>query len=138
MEEYKKDIGCNALLKKDRTELLMNRWRHPTLSLHGIEGAYSDAGAKTVIPREVIGKFSLRIVPSQTPDEIKQKVTDYIMDLHKQSGSCNQIDLSMGHGGLPWVADVNDPNFQAGRQAIKTVRHRLNIFTTVDSLYLVY
>ena len=32
----------------------MNRWRHPTLSLHGIEGAYSDQGAKTVIPRQGI------------------------------------------------------------------------------------
>ena len=56
----------------------MNRWRHPTLSLHGIEGAYADPGAKTVIPREVIGKFSLRIVPSQTPDQIETCVRDYI------------------------------------------------------------
>lgn len=31
----------------------MARWRFPTLSLHGIEGAYSDQGAKTVIPRKV-------------------------------------------------------------------------------------
>ena len=26
----------------------------------------------------------------------------------------------MGHGGKPWVADYNDPNFVAGRNAIKT------------------
>jgi nonspecific dipeptidase len=44
MEEYRKDIGCKKLLKSDKTELLMNRWRFPTLSLHGIEGAYSDLG----------------------------------------------------------------------------------------------
>lgn len=121
MEEYRKDIGCKKLLKSDKTELLMNRWRFPTLSLHGIEGAYSDSGAKTVIPREVIGKFSLRIVPSQTPDEIKEKVTKYIMNLHEESGSNTEIDLSMGHGGLPWVADIKDPNFEAGRQAIQQV-----------------
>ena len=53
----------------------MNRWRFPTLSLHGIEGAYADQGGKTVIPRQVIGKFSLRIVPSQTPEQI-EKVRD--------------------------------------------------------------
>merc|ERR1711953_1342794 len=121
MEEYQKDIGTNALLKKDKIELLMNRWRHPTLSLHGIEGAYSDQGAKTVIPRQVIGKFSLRLVPSQLPDQIEKNVTDYIMKLHAESGSKNEISLSMGHGGKPWVADVNDPNFQAGRAAIKQV-----------------
>ncbi len=31
----------------------MHRWRYPSLSLHGIEGAFSEAGAKTVIPRKV-------------------------------------------------------------------------------------
>ena len=74
-----------------------------------------------MIPREVIGKFSLRIVPSQTPDDIKAKVTDYLMKLHKESGSTCDISLDMGHGGLPWVADINDPNFVAGREAIKEV-----------------
>jgi len=121
MEEYRKDIGCNQLIKENKDELLMNRWRFPTLSLHGIEGAYADPGAKTVIPREVIGKFSLRIVPSQTPDDIKAKVTDYLMKLHKESGSTCDISLDMGHGGLPWVADTNDNNFVAGREAIKEV-----------------
>ena len=43
------------------------------------------------------------------------------MKLHAESGSKNEISLSMGHGGKPWVADVNDPNFQAGRAAIKQV-----------------
>ena len=37
------------------------------------KGAFSEPGAKTVIPRKVIGKFSVRIVPNQTP-EIVEKV----------------------------------------------------------------
>ena len=53
LEEYQNDIGCNKLQSDDKTDLLMARWRFPTLSLHGIEGAYSDQGAKTVIPRKV-------------------------------------------------------------------------------------
>ena len=119
MEEYRQDIGTNELLKKDKTELLMNRWRMPTLSLHGIEGAYADPGAKTVIPRQVVGKFSLRIVPSQTPADIEKHVTDYIMKLHAESGSKNEIKLEMPNGGRPWVADITDPNFRAGAAAIK-------------------
>jgi len=121
VEEYRKDIGTNALLKTDKAELLMNRWRNPTLSLHGIEGAYADPGAKTVIPRQVIGKFSLRLVPSQTPEQIEKNVTDYINKLHAESGSKNELSLSMGHGGRPWVADISDPNFRAGHAAIKQV-----------------
>ena len=57
LDEYQNDIGCNKLQSNDKTELLMKRWRYPTLSLHGIEGAYSDQGAKTVIPRKVILYF---------------------------------------------------------------------------------
>ena len=43
-------------------DLLMGRMRNPSLSLHGIEGAFSDPGAKTVIPAKVSGKFSIRYV----------------------------------------------------------------------------
>lgn len=52
----------------------MHRWRYPSLSLHGIEGAFSAPGAKTVIPRKVIGKFSIRIVPNMTPEEVTKNV----------------------------------------------------------------
>ena len=40
----------------------MGRMRHSSLSIHGIEGAFSAAGAKTVIPAKVSGKFSIRYV----------------------------------------------------------------------------
>merc|ERR1719184_322089 len=65
-------------LYKDKMKTLMARWRNPSLSLHGIEGAFSEPGAKTVIPRKVIGKFSIRIVPHQTPDEVEQIVKNYL------------------------------------------------------------
>jgi hypothetical protein len=41
----------DKLLHEKKEELLMARWREPTLSLHGIEGAFDEPGAKTVIPR---------------------------------------------------------------------------------------
>ncbi|CAG8722507.1 11794_t:CDS:1, partial [Scutellospora calospora] len=42
-------------------------WRYPSLSIHGIEGAFSSPGFKTVLPAKVTGKFSIRIVPNQDP-----------------------------------------------------------------------
>lgn len=54
--------------------ILMHRWRYPSLSLHGIEGAFSDGGAKTVIPRKVIGKFSIRLVPDMDPKVVEKQV----------------------------------------------------------------
>merc|ERR1712059_28903 len=74
--EYRKDLGAPGHLihKEDKKKTLMARWRYPSLSLHGIQGAFSDAGAKTVIPRKVTGKFSIRIVPNQTPEGVEKTV----------------------------------------------------------------
>ena len=38
-------------------------------------GAFDGAGAKTVIPRKVIGKFSIRLVPDQLPDVVEGHVS---------------------------------------------------------------
>lgn len=73
MESTVKSVS-DALLHKDKKSLLMARWRFPTLSLHGIEGAFSGSGGKTVIPSKVIGKFSLRIVPDQDPKRIEKVI----------------------------------------------------------------
>lgn len=77
-DEIKVSSTGKKLLHEDKKSLLMARWRYPTLSLHGIEGAFSGAGAKTVIPAESIGKFSLRLVPSQEPDQIEKAVKDHL------------------------------------------------------------
>ena len=36
----------------------------------------------------------------------------------------------MGHGGKPWVSDFNDPNYVAGRNAVKTGISLLSKFGT--------
>ena len=80
VEGYRKDLGAPGSLMHgdDKVKTLMARWRYPSLSLHGIQGAFSDPGAKTVIPRKVIGKFSIRIVPDQTPEEVMKLTIDYL------------------------------------------------------------
>ena len=52
--------GSATALSSDKVEVLMGRMRLPSLSIHGIEGAFSGAGGKTVIPAKVSGKFSIR------------------------------------------------------------------------------
>ncbi len=57
VEDFRKDVGTPKLIHgADKVKTLMARWRFPSLSLHGIEGAFSEPGGKTVIPRKVIGK----------------------------------------------------------------------------------
>lgn len=85
LEEYKESCKVKGvsdkLLHKNKVDLLMSRWRYPSLSIHGIEGAFSDKGAKTVIPAKVVGKFSIRLVPDQKPEVIENIVK---MHLHSE------------------------------------------------------
>lgn len=74
-------------------QLLMSNWRYPSLSIHGIEGAFSGSGFKTVIPRKVIGKFSIRLVPNQSPQKITKIVKDYIDSVWEKRQSPNKLKV---------------------------------------------
>ena len=74
-EEYKDSIGVNRLLSDDPKELLMNRWRHPTLSIHSI----STHGAQgTVIPATVTCNVTMRLVPDQSIQKTFSIFSDYV------------------------------------------------------------
>ena len=60
MQDLEKAAGGPIAISDDKATVLMARMRNPSLSLHGIEGAFSGVGAKTVIPASIRGKFSLR------------------------------------------------------------------------------
>lgn len=122
VDQYRQDVGCKKLLhNEDKTQLLMHRWRYPSLSLHGIEGAFFEPGQKTVIPRKVNGKFSLRIVPNHTPKKIDQLVCDYVNKKWAERQSNNTMRVSMAHGGQPWMEDPSHPHYEAAKNATKYV-----------------
>ncbi len=122
-EVYKSDIGTPGNLRhgSDKIAILMARWRYPSLSLHGIQGAFADPGAKTVIPRKVVGKFSIRIVPNQTPELVEKIVLDYCNKVWANRKSSNKMCVSMHSGGRCWLSDPDHPNYVAGAQATKMV-----------------
>ncbi|XP_022524268.1 cytosolic non-specific dipeptidase [Astyanax mexicanus] len=120
--EYAKDVGvCGRLLHASKEQILMHRWRYPSLSLHGIEGAFSGGGAKTVIPRKVNGKFSIRLVPDMDPKVVEKQVVSYLEKKFAELESPNKLNVFMGHGAKAWVSDFNHPHYMAGRKAMKTV-----------------
>lgn len=121
LEEYKEEAGVSAVIQENPTDVLLARWRFPSLSIHGIEGAFSGPGAKTVIPRAVIGKFSIRLVPNQDPVKIERQVVQHITKEFSKLRSPNKLTVSMHHGGKPWVCDPNHPQYVAAANAIRTV-----------------
>jgi nonspecific dipeptidase len=121
INEYKNDIKVEKLTTEDKVKVLMNRWRFPSLSVHGVEGAFSGPGAKTVIPCKVKGKFSIRIVEGMEPEAVDKCVTDHLNNLWSQRKSPNHFSVHPLQGSLAWVADYNHPHYQAGAAAIRKV-----------------
>lgn len=119
-------VGSPVTLSQDKATLLMARMRYPSLSIHGIEGAFSGVGAKTVIPATVHGKFSIRLVPDQTPDAINALVQTYLKAEFHKLGSKNTFKVEMLSGGKPWVEDVNSWNFKAARTVRRIPRYYLH------------
>ena len=114
--------GASIALSSDKSIVLMGRMREPSLSLHGIEGAFSAPGAKTVIPARVAGKFSVRLVPNQTPELVDPLVVKYLEAEFAKLGTKNKLVVECLHGGRPWVADPDHWNYKAAAKATKVGR----------------
>jgi Cys-Gly metallodipeptidase DUG1 len=121
--------GGQIAISSDRTKVLMGRMREPSLSLHGIEGAFYAPGAKTVIPASVSGKFSIRLVPDQTPENITTLVEAYLKAEFAKLNSKNTFSVELLHGGKPWMDDPNHWNFQAAKRATESVYGQTPDFT---------
>ncbi|GEM09802.1 glutamate carboxypeptidase [Rhodotorula toruloides] len=127
--DFEQAIGAKVTISEDKSEVLMGRMRYPSLSIHGVEGAFSGQGAKTVIPAAVKGKFSIRLVPDLDPDEVNEAVQKYLKDEFAKLGSKNTLRVEMLSGGKPWVASIDHWNFRAAKDAIEAVYGKTPSYT---------
>ncbi|KAI5808060.1 hypothetical protein DFH27DRAFT_638534 [Peziza echinospora] len=121
MQDLYDGIKSETSIFSDTKNTLMARWRNPSLSLHGVEGAFSAPGAKTVIPAKVVGKFSIRTVPNMEPKEVDQLVFDYVNKEFAKLSSNNTIKIELMHAGKWWVARPDHWNFSAASKAVQKV-----------------
>ncbi|KAI0643923.1 CNDP dipeptidase [Trametes meyenii] len=117
-------VGASVTLSNDKVTTLMGRMRMPALSLHGIEGAFGGPGAKTVIPSSVAGKFSIRLVPPQTPENVEPLVVKHIESEFAKLGTKNRLKVEHMGGGRSWAADYKHWNYEAARRATEAVYRR--------------
>ncbi|MED6285882.1 hypothetical protein CHARACLAT_000034 [Characodon lateralis] len=121
VNHFKNKTGVSHLMYNNKVDLLAHRWRYPTVSIHGITGAFSDPGTKTVIPAKVTAKFSIRQVPDMDPATVKKQVTHYLHSMFAKRKSPNKLKVTMVIGAKPWLADTQHPLYEAGKAAIKRV-----------------
>ncbi|KAI5229325.1 CNDP dipeptidase [Aureobasidium subglaciale] len=121
MDNLHESLGSQTTIFEDKESTLMARWRFPSLSLHGIEGAFSAPGAKTVIPAKVTGKFSIRTVPNMEIPEVNRLVEAHINKVFKSLNSKNTCKFIEQHSGKWWVASPKHWNFTAAAKAVESV-----------------
>ncbi|XP_048219247.1 beta-Ala-His dipeptidase [Perognathus longimembris pacificus] len=121
LEEYQNSSQVEKFLFDTKEEILMHLWRYPSLSIHGIEGAFDEPGAKTVIPGCVTGKFSIRLVPDMNVSAVEKQVKQHLEAVFSKRNSSNQMAVSLVIGLQPWIANMNDNQYLAAKRAIKTV-----------------
>lgn len=121
MDDLYESLGSKTAIYDNKEATLRARWRFPSLSIHGIEGAFSETGAKTVIPAKVIGKFSIRTVPYMESDKLNQLVFKYVEDEFKKLKSKNILDIGLIHDGNWWFSSPHHWNFSAAGKAVEKV-----------------
>ncbi|RPB24438.1 CNDP dipeptidase [Terfezia boudieri ATCC MYA-4762] len=121
MQDLYDGIGSKTAIFDDTKSTLMARWRNPSLSLHGVEGAFSAEGAKTVIPAKVIGKFSIRTVPDMDPEKVEKLVQQHVEWEFAKLNSNNTFKFHPLHAGKWWVSSPKHWNFTAAAKAVEQV-----------------
>ena len=117
-ESLQKNHGISAFRKNQEVSLWASNTIWPTLEINGISGGYAGEGFKTVIPSSAIAKISCRLVPNQDPDEIAQKVINFLKDKVEKG---LDIQAKFDHGGLPVRTSPSTPIAHIAKEAFEEV-----------------
>lgn len=121
LADFKKEAGGVQTLLGGASpkEVLMNRWRYPCLSVHGIEPSNGPT-LRTTIPGGVTGRFSIRIVPGQDADVVVSSVKETLEQRFKELRSPNALAIR-SEVSRPWLANPKGTLYQAGAAALLRV-----------------
>jgi acetylornithine deacetylase/succinyl-diaminopimelate desuccinylase-like protein len=118
LEEYKKELGIDAIAGETGYTTLERTGTRPTLDVNGIWGGYSGEGAKTVLPSKASAKISMRLVPNQRPDEITELFTKHFISIAPKTV---KVKVTAHHGGEPAVTPTDSKAFKAAAKAFEEV-----------------
>ncbi|KIV80675.1 hypothetical protein PV11_08160 [Exophiala sideris] len=98
---------------------LMQRWRYPNLTVHRIE--VPEAKTAVTISGSAKATLSIRIVPSQTAEEIAEGLTSYLHDQFSKLQSSNTLDVRITSKADPWLGNVKSEIYTALKEAVTEI-----------------
>ncbi len=115
-KEYTEDLGINEVQGERGYTTLERASIRPTLDVNGIWGGYTQPGAKTVLPSKAYAKISMRLVPSQSSDEITEKFTRHFNNI---APNYVKVKITPHHGGEPAVTPIDSVAYRAAEMAME-------------------
>lgn len=113
---YKDQTGVNDLYGEKGYTPTERIGARPTLDVNGIISGYVGEGPKTVIPSKALAKLSMRLVPDQTPEKVKQQLIK-----HMEQKAPKQIHWEVKMLASD-PASLTDMNFYATRCFAKSIQ----------------
>ena len=125
-EHYRKtEVGSKVLTGEPGYSVLYRTWARPTLEVHGMPGGFVAAGAKTVIPARAAAKVSMRLVPSQDPDDILAKYAKYVKKLTPKG---IETRITVHSKGPACVVGTDNRFIKAATEALHEVFKKETVF----------
>lgn len=116
LEEFRRTTGTRGFFGEPEYTPYERASARPTLEVNGIWGGFTGPGVKTVIPCEAHAKITCRLVPDQSPAEIREKLVAHIL-AHTPA----YAEVSIEH--LPGEADpyLIPPDHPAQRALVRVL-----------------
>ena len=125
-EHYRKtEVGSKVLTGEPGYSVLYRTWARPTLEVHGMPGGFVATGAKTVIPARASAKVSMRLVPSQNPDDVLKKYTKFVRKLTPKG---IELNIKVHSKGPACVVSTDNRYIKAATEAMHDVFKKDTVF----------
>jgi acetylornithine deacetylase/succinyl-diaminopimelate desuccinylase-like protein len=115
---YLEQTGAPALFGEAGYAPVERVGGRPTLEVNGLLSGFTGEGSKTVLPAMAMAKISMRLVPNQRPEEVRQQLLKY---LEAHAPDTIRYEIKHLNSGLPSVTNRNMPAVSALSQAMESV-----------------
>jgi acetylornithine deacetylase/succinyl-diaminopimelate desuccinylase-like protein len=116
LDNYKANLDVNDVMGEKGYSTIERTGIRPTLDVNGIWGGYIGEGAKTVLPSKAYAKISMRLVPSQTSEEITQMFQKHFESI---APAAVKVKVTPHHGGEAAVTPTDSKAFRAASKAME-------------------
>ena len=118
---YRRFLGVPRLFGETGYTAWEQRSARPTVEINGLTSGYQGEGSKTIIPAWARAKLTFRLVPHQRPDRIARLVVRHLCRLTPPTV---RAQITIGHGGEPYLLDPRSPRAQAALRALRAAFDR--------------